>query len=87
MEVILRFRTPLFSAIALVVLAMPARAQDINENTVAAFIRGLNAEKPELSKVADQVKELDTKIQEFKKCSELLREGLSGLKLKVALKA
>lgn len=68
-------------------MAWPARAQDINENTVAAFIRGLNAEKPELSKVADQVKELDTKIQEFKKCAELLREGLSGLKLKVALKA
>lgn len=83
----MKVRSILLSVLALCVLSLPARAQNITEETVTAFLRGLEAQKPELDKVSTQITELETKITEFKKCSEILREAMSGLKLKVALKA
>lgn len=83
----MRFRSTIFSVLALFVLAVPARAQNITEESITAFLRGLTAEKPELSKVQTQLSDIDEKIKKFKDCSEILRETMSGLKLKVALKA
>ncbi|HUP89883.1 MAG TPA: hypothetical protein VM100_11045 [Longimicrobiales bacterium] len=83
----MKVRSILFSVLALCVVSIPARAQNITEETVTAFLRGVEAQKPELDKVAAEITVLETKITEFKKCSEILRETMSGLKLKVALKA
>jgi hypothetical protein len=68
-------RKSLLAACALLLIAMPLQAQTITNESVDRFIVGLNAEKPELSKVSAQVKELDKKISDFRKCYAELREA------------
>ena len=83
----MRFRPVLFAALALLMVSPGLKAQDITEDAVTSFIKGRQAEKPELEKVGAELDELDEKIKKFKDCSEIINETMSGLKAKVALKA
>ena len=88
----MRLRHSLWAALALVFMAIPARAQNITDQSIEQFIKGVNAEQEELSKVGDQIKALDDKIAKFRECSDLLKEGgslggKSGLAAKIAMKA
>jgi hypothetical protein len=73
--------------LAVLCAASGASAQSITDEVLAAFIKGRQAEQPELDKVGAQLAELDEKIENFRKCAELINETMSGLKAKVALKA
>lgn len=81
--------------VTIILLALPmtaARAQSLDEATVDRFIAGVKAERVELEKVGDQLKEIDDKLVKFRECSALLKEagGLgtkSGLAAKIAMKA
>ena len=59
---------------ALVVIALPLQAQTITNESIDRFIAGRNAEGPELAKVAEQTKELDKKIKDWRDCYGQLRE-------------
>ncbi len=83
----MRFRGVLLAAAAMFIIVPAAPAQTITEEVLAAFIKGREAEQPELDKVGAQLEELDEKIKNFRSCAELINETMSGLKAKVALKA
>lgn len=83
----MRFRLTMLAWLAVFVTASGASAQSITDDVLAAFIKGRQAEQPELDKVGDQLDDLDKKIEEYRKCAELINETMSGLKAKVALKA
>ena len=79
---------------ALVVIALPLQAQTITNESIDRFIAGRNAEGPELAKVAEQTKELDKKIKDFRDCFNGLRElgqvtgtSASGFKAKAITRA
>jgi len=79
---------------ALAVIALPLQAQTITNESIDHFIAGRNAEGPELAKVADQTKELDRKIKDFRDCFNGLRElgqvtgtSASGFKAKAITRA
>ena len=81
-------------AALLVLVAAPLRAQDITPESVDRFIKGKNAEKPELDKVATQLAELDKKIKDWRDCYGQLREigqvtgtSPSGFKMKAVTRA
>ena len=83
-----------FAACLLLPFAAPLRAQEITTESVDRFITGKRAEKPELQKVSAQVKELDKKIADWRKCYAELREagqvvGMSpsGFKAKAVTRA
>jgi hypothetical protein len=83
-----------FAACLLLPFAVPLRAQEITTESVDRFITGKRAEKPELQKVSAQVKELDKKIADWRKCYAELREagqvvGMSpsGFKAKAVTRA
>ncbi|MDB4898511.1 MAG: hypothetical protein JWN53_319, partial [Gemmatimonadetes bacterium] len=75
-------------------LAAPLRAQQITVESIDHFIAGKNAEKPSMQKVSAQVKELDKKIADWRKCYAELRDagqvvGMSpsGFKAKAVTRA
>ncbi len=83
----MRFRSTLLALVAVLVTAAGASAQSITDDVLAAFIKGRQAEQPELDKVGAQLDDLDKKIDDWRKCAEVINETMSGLKAKVALKA
>ena len=83
----MRFRPLLVAILAILVFSPPVLAQDITEDAVTAFIKGRQAEKPELEKVGANLDELDEKIKKWRDCAAIIQETMSGLKAKVALKA
>ncbi|HEY0670669.1 MAG TPA: hypothetical protein VGD27_00315 [Longimicrobiales bacterium] len=83
----MRFRSLLLATAAMLVFAPVASAQAITDEVLTAFIRGRQAEQPELEKVGAEIAALDEKIKEFRACAEVINETMSGLKAKVALKA
>jgi hypothetical protein len=83
----MRFRSTLLALIAVLFTAAGASAQSITDDVLAAFIKGRQAEQPELDKVGAQLDDLDKKVDDFRKCAEVINETMSGLKAKVALKA
>lgn len=83
----MRFRILTLAALALLCVAPGVRAQSISDDVLAAFIKGRQAEQPELDKVGTQIEDLDTKIKQWRDCAEIINETMSGLKAKVALKA
>ncbi len=83
----MRFRSITLAVLAVLFAGSSARAQSITDDILTAFITGRQAEQPELSKVGTQLDEIDQKIKDFKSCSEIINETMSGLKAKVALKA
>ena len=88
----MRLRSSLLAALALVLVAVPARAQSITEQVLDQFLKGVSAEHTELDKVGDQLKDIDDKIAKFRECSSLLNEagglgGKTGLAAKIAMKA
>jgi hypothetical protein len=70
-----RLQRIVVAACSLLVLAAPLRAQEINAESIDRFIQGKNAEKPSIQKVSAQVKELDKKIADWRKCYAELREA------------
>jgi hypothetical protein len=83
----MRFRSIWLAALAIVFIGSNASAQTVTDEVLAAFIKGRQAETPELDKVGAQLEEIDEKIKNFRSCSEIINETMSGLKAKVALKA
>lgn len=88
----MRIRALFVTAILLVLPMTVVRAQSLSEQSLDRFIAGLMAERAELEKVGDQLKEIDDKLVKFRECSGLLKEagglgGKSGLAAKVAMKA
>lgn len=81
------FRSLLLCSLAVFALAGTAPAQSITEDVLTAFLKGRAAEKPELEKVGARLEQLEEDIKKFEECSELIKEALSGLKAKIALKA
>jgi hypothetical protein len=59
----------------LLLFTAPLCAQEITTESVDRFITGKRAEKPELQKVSAQVKELDKKVADWRKCYAELREA------------
>ena len=82
----MRFRTLLFAALAIFMVSPRLGAQDITDDAVTSFIKGRQAEKPELEKVGAQLDELDEKIKKWRDCAAIIQETMSGLKAKAALK-
>ena len=83
----MRFRSIVLAAMAIVFAGSTASAQTITDDVLAAFIKGRQAEQPELDKVGAQLDEVDEKIKNFRSCAEIINETMSGLKAKVSLKA
>ena len=83
----MRFRSMWLAAFAILFIGSSASAQSITDDVLTAFIKGRQAETPELDKVGAQLDEIDEKIKKFRDCSEIINETMSGLKAKVALKA
>jgi hypothetical protein len=83
----MRFRSMTLAALAVLFVSTGARAQSITDDVLTAFIKGRQAEQPELDKVGTQLDEIDDKIKNFRSCAEIINETMSGLKAKVALKA
>ena len=81
-------RFPCLLLVSAIVLATPAAAsaQDITDQKITSFLAGVAAEKPELEKVGAELDALDEQIKEFGSCAEIIRETMSGLKAKAALK-
>lgn len=76
------------------VIALPLQAQTVTNESIDKLIAGRKAEATELAKVADQTKELDRKIKEFRDCFAQLRElgqvtgtSASGFKAKAVTRA
>jgi hypothetical protein len=83
----MRFRLMTLAVLALLFASTSASAQSITDDVLTAFIKGRQAEQPELDKVGAQLDDLDAKIKSFRSCAEIINETMSGLKAKVALKA
>jgi hypothetical protein len=83
----MRFRFIGLATLAILLIGSSAQAQSITDDVLTAFIKGREAERPELDKVGAQIDALDEKIKNFRSCSEIINETMSGLKAKVALKA
>src|SRR5688572_214513 len=83
----MRFRPVVLTAAALFLFAGAAGAQTITNEVLTAFLRGREAEKPELEKVGGQIDEIDQKAKDYRSCAAIINETMSGLKAKVALKA
>lgn len=83
----MRFRSMTLAALAILFVSSAAGAQSITDDVLTAFIKGRQAEQPELDKVASQLDEIEEKIKSFRSCAEVINATMSGLKAKVALKA
>lgn len=88
----MRLPQTLLAALAIAAFAMPAQAQNVafTDQSLDQFAKGLAAEKAELDKVEDQLKQLDARIASFRECAGMLSEaggGKTGLAAKIAMKA
>jgi len=83
----MRFRSMTLALLAILFVGTSASAQTITDDVLTAFIKGRQAEGPELDKVGTQLDDIDEKIKNFRSCAEIINETMSGLKAKVALKA
>ena len=93
-RIVTRRRAFVAVSCSLMLLAAPLRAQQITTESIDRFIAGKNAEKPSMQKVSAQLKELDKKIADWRKCYAELRDagqvvGMSpsGFKAKAVTRA
>lgn len=70
----MRLRHLVFAASAILLAAVPVRAQTITAESIDRFLAGRAAEKPELDKVGEKSRELQKQIKEWNKCWADLRE-------------
>ena len=92
----MRFRTLTAQvAIAACAVAAPLHAQkalDLTADGLDRFLKGADAENVEMGKTGDQLKEIDNKISEFRKCKAAFDaagtgSGKSGLALRLLMRA
>src|ERR1041385_271983 len=82
-------------AIAACAVAAPLHAQkalDLTADGLDRFLKGADAENVEMGKTGDQLKEIDNKISEFRKCKAAFDaagtgSGKSGLALRLLMRA
>jgi hypothetical protein len=84
-------------ALALTLVPGTASAQQqmsLTDEIIVAFLKGHEAEKPELAKVETQIDELETKLTDFRKCLKDLQDvakaagkDLGGISGRVAIRA
>jgi hypothetical protein len=83
------FRSVAVMTLLLLASAAPARAQDITDEIISRYLRAEAAMAAEVEKVGAQVKAIDAKIEEWRKCAELFQAAgeVGGQKMGLAAKA